>query len=78
MSGERVEVVLDAQKCQGYGLCLGSDDVFEMDASGSVAQLKTRFVDISRLAEIQQAARDCPACAISCRVVQDATMEESA
>lgn len=68
---ERVEVILDTKKCQGYGLCLGSDDVFEMEPEGNIARLKMRFVDISRLGEMEDAARDCPANAISCRVVQD-------
>ncbi|MCQ4241775.1 ferredoxin [Stutzerimonas stutzeri] len=78
MSDERVEVVLDAQKCQGYGLCLGSDDVFEMDSSGTLAVLKKRFVDVARLDEMQQLVRDCPAGAISCRVVATASEEEQA
>ncbi|MBB1606077.1 MULTISPECIES: ferredoxin [unclassified Pseudomonas] len=69
MANQRVEVILDTQKCQGYGLCLGSDDVFEMDDAANIARLKVRFVDLARHGEIEQLARDCPAMAISCRVV---------
>ncbi|MNF79002.1 hypothetical protein D3C84_612050 [compost metagenome] len=71
MANEKVEVILDTHKCQGYGLCLGADDVFDLDESVNIARLKTRFVDVARLGEIEQIARDCPANAISCRVVQE-------
>ncbi|MBS7663622.1 ferredoxin [Pseudomonas lalucatii] len=71
MASEKVEVILDTQKCQGYGLCLGSDDVFELDSAANIAHLKLRFVDISRKDEIEQVVRDCPAGAISLRVVQE-------
>ncbi|AYC31292.1 ferredoxin [Pseudomonas cavernae] len=71
MATERVEVILDTQKCQGYGLCLGADDVFELDAAANIAHLKQRFVDIARKGEFEQLVRDCPAAAISLRVVQE-------
>lgn len=71
MANQRVEVILDTQICQGYGLCLGSDDVFELDTEANIARLKVRFVDASRLGEFEQLARDCPAMAISCRIVQE-------
>ncbi|WP_297838531.1 ferredoxin [Pseudomonas sp.] len=71
MANEKVEVLLDALKCQGYGLCLGADDVFELDSVTNIAHLKQRFVDISRRDEFEQLVRDCPAAAISLRVVQE-------
>lgn len=71
MACEKVEVILDTQKCQGYGLCLGSDDVFELDSGANIAVLKQRFVDISRKEEFEQLVRDCPAVAISLRVVHE-------
>ena len=71
MASEKVEVILDALKCQGYGLCLGADDVFEMDSVANIAHLKQRFVDISRKGEFEQLVRDCPAAAISLRVIQE-------
>jgi ferredoxin len=71
MASEKVEVILDALKCQGYGLCLGADDVFELDSVANIAHLKQRFVDISRKGEFEQLVRDCPAAAISLRVVQE-------
>ncbi len=71
MTSEKVEVILDGLKCQGYGLCLGADDVFDLDTVTNIAHLKQRFVDISRKDEFEQLVRDCPAAAISLRVVQD-------
>ncbi|MGH8467010.1 MAG: ferredoxin [Pseudomonas sp.] len=71
MASEKVEVILDALKCQGYGLCLGADDVFELDSVANIAHLKQRFVDISRKGEFEQLVRDCPAAAISLRVIQE-------
>ena len=71
MANSKVEVILDTQKCQGYGLCLGSDDVFELNGSANIAVLKTRFVDLSRRDEIAQVARDCPANAITFHIVEE-------
>ncbi|MCO6056723.1 ferredoxin [Pseudomonas sp. MOB-449] len=71
MATDKVEVILDTQKCQGYGLCLGSDDVFELDSAANIAHLKQRIVDVSRKGEFEQLVRDCPAAAISIRVFQD-------
>jgi ferredoxin len=71
MASEKVEVILDSLKCQGYGLCLGADDVFELDSVVNIAHLKQRFVDISRKGEFEQLVSDCPAGAISLRVVQE-------
>jgi ferredoxin len=69
MAHEKVEVILDTLKCQGYGLCLGADDVFELDSTANIAHLKQRWVDISRKGEFEQLVRDCPAGAISIRQV---------
>lgn len=71
MASEKVEVILDSLKCQGYGLCLGADDVFELDSVANLAHLKQRFVDISRKGEFEQLVSDFPAGAISLRVVQE-------
>lgn len=68
---EKIEVLLDTHKCQGYGLCLGMDDVFALQDDANLAHLKQRFIDASRLAEIEQIARDCPAGAIAHRIVQE-------
>lgn len=71
MANQKVEVILDGLKCQGYGLCLGADDVFELDSEANIAHLKQRFVDLSRKGEFEQLVRDCPAAAISLRVVEE-------
>ncbi len=71
MPNVRVEVILDSLKCQGYGLCLGADDVFELDLDTNIAHLKQREVDVSRKQEFEQLVRDCPAAAISLRVVEE-------
>lgn len=68
---EKIEVLLDTHKCQGYGLCLGMDDVFELQDDANLARLKQRFIDVARLEEIRQIAHDCPAGAITHRIVQD-------
>ena len=62
---QKIEVLLDTMKCQGYGLCLGVEDVFEIPEGTNVARLKQKFVALERLTEIEQAAADCPAMAIS-------------
>lgn len=65
----KIEVLLDTVKCQGYGLCLGVEDVFEIPEGTNVARLKQKFVDADRQAEIDQAVADCPAMAISFKLV---------
>lgn len=67
---QKIEVLLDTMKCQGYGLCLGVEDVFEIPEGTNVARLKCKFVNLDRRAEIEQAAGDCPAMAISFQLVE--------
>ncbi|BCL33159.1 ferredoxin [Streptomyces aurantiacus] len=63
-SGDRV--VVDAARCQGYGMCVGfHDGVFDLSPTSSVATvIRDRIEDDDR-ADVQDAILACPAQAIS-------------
>ena len=67
-----IEIVLDAHQCQGYGMCLMSEDIFEIPEGSQVASLKIHLVDIDREDEVKELANACPAQAISFRIVESA------
>ena len=71
MSDRKIEVILDTQQCQGYGMCLMSEDIFEIPQGSQVATLKQHFVDCSREDEIHELVGACPAQAISFRVLEN-------
>ncbi len=71
MSDKKIEVILDTHQCQGYGMCLMAEDIFEIPEGSQVAQLKLHQVDFSRENEIAEIASACPAQAISFRVVEN-------
>lgn len=71
---KKIEVTVDQSKCLGYGICLGLPHVFDMPAGSSVAVVNERYFDESLLAEIEDAARNCPAAAIQYELVE---VEES-
>lgn len=59
-------MVLDTTRCQGYGLCVGiHPDVFDVPAGSPVAVVLRDIVDGDDLADVEEAARACPAQAIS-------------
>lgn len=68
----QIEIVLDAHQCQGYGMCLMSEDIFEIPEGSQVASLKIHLVDMDREDEIKELANACPAQAISFRIVESA------
>lgn len=68
----QIEIVLDAHQCQGYGMCLMSEDIFEIPEGSQVASLKIHLVDMDREDEVKELANACPAQAISFRVVESA------
>lgn len=68
----QIEIILDTHQCQGYGMCLMSEDIFEIADGSQVANLKKHFVDIDREDEVKELANACPAQAISFRVVESA------
>lgn len=68
----QIEIVLDTHQCQGYGMCLMSEDIFEIPEGSQVAHLKQHFVEIDREDEVQELASACPAQAISFRVIESA------
>lgn len=69
---QKVEVFLDSNQCQGYGMCLMSEDIFEIPQGSQVATLKLHLVDLEREEEIKELANACPAQAISFRIVESA------
>lgn len=68
----QIEIVLDAHQCQGYGMCLMSEDIFEIPEGSQVASLKIHLVDMDREDEIKELANACPAQAISFRIIESA------
>lgn len=66
----QIEIVLDAHQCQGYGMCLMSEDIFEIPEGSQVASLKIHLVDMDREDEVKELANACPAQAISFRIVE--------
>ncbi|BCU64764.1 hypothetical protein F941_01617 [Acinetobacter bouvetii DSM 14964 = CIP 107468] len=69
---QKIEVILDSKQCQGYGMCLMSEDIFEIPQGSQVAQLKLHMVDLDREDEIKELASACPAQAISFRILETA------
>ena len=67
---QKIEVSLDSTQCQGYGMCLISEDIFEIPQGSQVAQLKLHMVDLDREDEIKELANACPAQAISFRILE--------
>ena len=72
MSAKKIEVVLNAHQCQGYGMCLMSEDIIEIPQGSQVASLKLHVVDITRQDEIEELVASCPAQAISFKILEDA------
>lgn len=70
MSNQKIEVILDSHQCQGYGMCLMSEDIFEIPAGSQVANLKLHLVDLDREAEIKELVCACPAQAINFRILE--------
>lgn len=72
MSTQKIEIILDTHQCQGYGMCLMSEDIFEIPAGSQVANLKQHFVEIDREEEVKELVGSCPAQAISFRILESA------
>lgn len=72
MSTKKIEVILDTHQCQGYGMCLMSEDIIEIPQGSQVAALKLHMVDITRQGEIEELVSSCPAQAISYKILEDA------
>lgn len=67
---KKIEVKVDPGKCLGYGICVGLPEVFDMPAGSSAAVVNARYFDESLLAEIEEAAQNCPAAAIHYEIVE--------
>jgi ferredoxin len=62
----QTHVRVDATKCQAYGLCVGiNPDVFDVPPGSPVAVLRRDVVAGDDLEDVLEAARACPAQAIS-------------
>jgi ferredoxin len=58
-------VKVDLQACQGYANCVvGASDYFDLDDDGIVVLLKTEVPEADR-ARVTEAARSCPASALT-------------
>lgn len=67
---KKIEVTVDPTKCLGYGICLGLPQVFDMPSGSSVALVNEKYFDESLLADIEEAAANCPAAAIKYQVLE--------
>lgn len=72
MSEKKIEVSVLSNKCLGYGICLSLPEVFDLPAGTTVATVNASEFDESLLADIEEAAKNCPAGAIQYRVVETA------
>lgn len=60
------KVVLDQAKCRAYGLCVTAHpEVFLLPPGSPVAVVTREVVEADDLEDVQEAARVCPAQAIS-------------
>lgn len=65
MSGPRVRVVVDRDRCQGYANCLeAAPSAFELDQHDIAVPLAATF-PASMRPELESAARRCPVAAIT-------------
>jgi ferredoxin len=63
---QRIAVHLDTSKCRAYGICVGIvPDVFDLPKGSPVARLLKDVTDAHELADLEEAAFNCPAQAIS-------------
>lgn len=64
-------VAVDPGRCQAYGLCVTiHPDVFDIPASSSTVLLLREVVDAPDLEDVEEAARMCPAQAITVRTAE--------
>lgn len=75
MTTRKVEVTVDSNKCLGYGICLGLPQVFDIPSGQSVAVVNAKYFDEELLAEIEDAAKNCPAGAIQFTVREVSELE---
>ena len=65
-NNDRLRVVVDAARCQGYGLCVGIDpDVFDIPDGSLVAYVLRDVIDGDQRRDVEEAVVACPAQAIS-------------
>ncbi|MGW1976584.1 ferredoxin [Streptomyces sp. NPDC001889] len=64
----QTHVAVDPGRCRAYGLCVTiHPDVFSVPAGSSTVQLLREAVDAPDLEDVEEAARACPARAITLR-----------
>ncbi|GAA0995939.1 hypothetical protein GCM10009555_090960 [Acrocarpospora macrocephala] len=68
----RTRIVVDATRCQAYGLCVAvHPDVFDVPAGSPIAVVLRDVVDADDVADVEQAVRVCPAQALSLQSAGD-------
>jgi ferredoxin len=66
-----MRVVVDAARCQTYGMCVvANPDVFDVPAGSIVARVLRDVVDGADLDDVREAVAACPAQAISLAAVE--------
>jgi ferredoxin len=69
---EKVRVVVDGSRCQAYGVCVTiHPEVFDVPPGQPAAVVLRDVVDAEDREDVEEAARACPAQAISLRPVSD-------
>lgn len=71
MSAE-AQVTVDGARCQAYGVCVAiNPDVFDLPRERNTVVVLRDVVDGDDRADVEEAARNCPAQAISLRAVTE-------
>lgn len=61
-----IRIILDTNKCQAYGLCVGiAPDFFDVPAGSPIAVLLAETADDDDRDDLEEAVRNCPAQAIA-------------
>ena len=67
---EKFKVSVDGARCQMYGVCVPIDpDVFEIPDGSNAAVVLREVVEGDEVEDVQEAARACPAQAITVELV---------
>lgn len=61
-----MEIRVDPRKCMAYGICVSiAPDLFDLPAGAKVVIALKRVAAQEEMDELEEAVRNCPACALS-------------
>lgn len=67
---KKIEVMVDASKCLGYGTCVNlAPEHFDLPKGAAVVRVLREDVDADALEDVQEAVRACPVRALSLKEV---------